>query len=157
MKPHLPTIGIIFILLLPGDLHAQEPDPRLILCRNTGTVKSATSCQIWIGDSLLCKVGNQAAWTSTFKPGTYEFRSLMSLDKEEGNFLTIDMKAGQLYLLEIDLARKGGQHAIPSAGYYFKLNNIHPRRIKSVLRRKAVSKAVQQALLQEMNTQYEIR
>ncbi|MEM7375574.1 MAG: hypothetical protein AAF587_43675 [Bacteroidota bacterium] len=152
---------ILGIMLVMSQLAAQtqriEPDPRLIFYRDTGALKSATSCQIFVADSLLCNIGNQAAWTSTFPPGIYEFRSLMSIDKEAGNSLSITLESGMLYMVEVDLARTSGRHLLPSAGYYFRLKRIHPKRIKTVLARKSVSRAVQHALLQEMNLRYEVR
>lgn len=127
---------------------------RIVFYRDTGALKSAAACKIYLGDSLLAKVNTKSAWTAQLVPGAYTFQTVLSLDNQQGQPLSLTLESGKLYLVEIKLQGSGHQQAIPSAGYSFRLNAVVEKRYKSLLKQKAFAEALRQALYEEMLDRY---
>lgn len=134
----------------------ESPLPRIVFYRNTGAIKSAATCKVYAGDSLLAKVNTKSAWTTQLPPGDYIFQTVLSLENERGKTLSLTLERGKLYLIEINLQGSGHQQAIPSAGYSFRLEAIAEKRYKSLLRKKTFSEALRQALYEELKTDYQL-
>lgn len=162
---NLYTAFAVCLFLLPmnrvANAQVQIPtdsnEARVLFYRNTGALKSATTCKVYTEDQLIAKVGNKSAWTGLVAPGEYRFHAHMSLDNEKGETLTLSLEKGKLYWIEIKLKGGGQRQVIPSAGYSFALKPVIEKRYPALLRQKVISEAIRDALYEAFLREYQLK
>lgn len=148
-------IAAFCCLFFESQILAQPSTSKLIFYRNTGAIKSATQCRIIHADSVLSSLKNAQAVILSLDPGTYDFRTEMTVDQTKGQAIQLATEAGKLHLVEVILARQSKNQNLPSSGYYFKLRPVEEKRKKSVLRRKVVKEMIKEALWEELLERYQ--
>lgn len=124
-------------------LPAQSPTyGELLIIRQTGALKSANACHIWLGDSLLMRVENKSCAIIRLPEGSYDLAISLGKGKKNRKNAHIKIEGGKLAAYYCKLFQRKGNRTIPSQGFYFKLQEVHPRMIDKVLKEEFVSNVV---------------
>ncbi|MEM7512388.1 MAG: hypothetical protein AAF388_15745, partial [Bacteroidota bacterium] len=106
----------------------------VVFIRAAHKLKSAASCQVFSGDTLVGKVANNSAFMFNQSRGTYSFIPVIHPGNKKGEPIELKIEAGGLSIIEIKIKEKRKGSILPSESFYFSFVPLHPRLYKKFLR-----------------------
>ncbi|MEL6194968.1 MAG: hypothetical protein AAFR66_23125 [Bacteroidota bacterium] len=151
--------GVFLILSLTSlKLTAQEKKCEtgtVVFIRMAHKLKSAASCQVFSGDTLVGKIANNSAFMFNQSPGTFSFTPVIHPGNKKGEPIELNIEAGGLTVVEIKIKEKRQGSILPSESFYFSFVPLHPRLYKKFLRKKEVGKSIREALWEAFLSKYD--